>query len=207
MNQQQDQLATLHEIRNIMDRSSRFISLSGLSGVAAGVSALIGAVAVKWYLVTHQIDYSQHAGRHLTRESIVFMAAVAALVFILALCSATYFTARNARKSNHRVWDSKTERMLVNLFIPLGAGGIFCAALIYHSLFYLVAPVMLIFYGCALLNASKYTLSDIRYLGLCEIVLGLLASFFAGYGLLAWTVGFGVLHIIYGALVYFKYER
>ena len=120
MSQQQDQLATLHEIRNIMDRSSRFISLSGLSGVAAGVSALLGAVAVKWYLVTHQIAYSQHAGRHLTREAIMFMLAVAALVFILALCSATYFTARNARKSNHRVWDSKTERMLVNLFIPLG---------------------------------------------------------------------------------------
>ncbi|WP_161890682.1 hypothetical protein [Pontibacter russatus] len=207
MSQQQDQLATLHEIRNIMDRSSRFISLSGLSGVAAGVSALIGAVAVKWYLVTHHISYSQHAGRHLTREAIMFMLAVAALVFILALCSATYFTARNARKSNHRVWDSKTERMLVNLFIPLGAGGIFCAALIYHGQFFLVAPVMLIFYGCALLNASKYTLGDIRYLGLCEIALGLLASFFAGYGLLAWTVGFGVLHIVYGALVYFKYER
>lgn len=207
MNQQQDQLAALHEIRNIMDRSSRFISLSGLSGVAAGVSALIGAVAVKWYLVAHHINYTQHAGRHLTGEAIMFMAAVAALVFILALCSASYFTARNARKSNRRVWDSKTERMLVNLFIPLGAGGIFCAILIYHELLYLVAPVMLIFYGCALLNASKYTLSDIRYLGLCEIVLGLLSAFFVGYGLLAWTVGFGVLHIVYGTLMYFKYER
>lgn len=207
MNQQQDQLATLHEIRNIMDRSSRFISLSGLSGVAAGISALLGAVVVKWYLVTHDIDYRQHLGSNLTRESIYFMISVAALVFILALCSATYFTARNARKSNHRVWDSKTERMLVNLFIPVAVGGVFCAVLLYHHLPYLVAPVMLIFYGCALLNASKYTLSDIRYLGFLEIVLGLLASFFVGYGLLAWTVGFGLLHIVYGTLVYFKYER
>ncbi len=207
MNQQKDQLATLHEIRNIMDRSSRFISLSGLSGVAAGVSALVGAAVVKWYLVTHSINYSQHLGRSLTRESILFMLSVAGLVFILALCLAIYFTARNARKSNHRVWDSKTERMLINLFIPLAAGGIFCAVLIYHNLLYLVAPAMLIFYGCALLNASKYTLSDIRYLGLCEIVIGLLASFFVGYGLLAWTVGFGVLHIVYGTLVYVKYER
>jgi len=207
MDQQQDQLAALHEIRNIMDRSSRFISLSGLSGVAAGVSALIGAAVVKWYLVTHHINYSQNSSRNLTRDSILFMIMVAALVFILALCSATYFTARNARKTNHRVWDSKTERMLANLFIPLAAGGIFCAILIYHNLLYLVAPVMLIFYGCALLNASKYTLSDIRYLGFFEIILGLLASFFVGYGLLAWTLGFGVLHIVYGTLVYFKYER
>lgn len=207
MNQQQDQLETLHEIRNIMDRSSRFISLSGLSGVAAGVSALIGAAVVKWHLVKHTINYSQTLGRNLTKDSISFLISVAVLVFILALCSATYFTARNAKKNSHRVWDSKTERMLINLFIPLAAGGIFCAVLIYHNLLYLVAPVMLIFYGCALLNASKYTLSDIRYLGILEIILGLLASFFVGYGLLAWTIGFGVLHIVYGTLVYFKYER
>ncbi|MBK0402543.1 hypothetical protein I5M27_06070 [Adhaeribacter sp. BT258] len=207
MNQQQDQLATLHEIRNIMDRSSRFISLSGLSGVAAGVSALLGATAVKWYLVKHEINYSESLGRNLSSDAIFFMLLVAALVFILAFCSASFFTVRNARKSNHRVWDSKTERMLVNLFIPLAAGGLFCAVLFYHNLLFLVAPVMLIFYGCALLNASKYTLSDIRYLGIFEIVLGLLASFFVGYGLLAWTVGFGVLHIVYGMLVYFKYER
>jgi hypothetical protein len=207
MNQQQDQLATLHEIRNIMDRSSRFISLSGLSGVAAGVSALIGAAVVKWYLATQNINFSQTLGRDLTREHLMFLAAVAGLVFILALCSATYFTARNARKNSHRVWDSKTERMLVNLFIPVAAGGVFCAILVYHDLLYLVAPAMLLFYGCGLLNASKYTLSDIRYLGVCEIILGLVASFFIGYGLLAWTVGFGVLHIVYGALVYYKYER
>lgn len=207
MKQQQEPLATLHEIRNIMDRSSRFISLSGLSGVAAGVSALLGAAVVKWYLVKQQINYGEDLGLQLTRDAIFFMLSVAALVFILALCSATYFTARNARKSNHRVWDSKTERMLVNLFIPVAVGGVFCAVLLYHHLLFLVAPVMLIFYGCALINASKYTLGDIRYLGFLEILLGLLTSFFVGYGLLAWTLGFGVLHIVYGALMYFKYER
>ncbi|MEJ8757107.1 hypothetical protein WG947_08875 [Pontibacter sp. H259] len=207
MNQQQDQLATLHEIRNIMDRSSRFISLSGLSGVAAGVSALLGAAAVKWYLSEHNINYRETLGRNLTNDNLMFLGAVAGIVFILAFCLATYFTARNARKNSHRVWDSKTERMLVNLFIPVAAGGVFCAILVYHDLLYLIAPVMLIFYGCGLLNASKYTLSDIRYLGLLEIILGLVAGFFVGYGLLAWTLGFGVLHIVYGALVYFKYER
>ncbi len=207
MNRQQDQLATLHEIRNIMDRSSRFISLSGLSGVAAGISALLGAGVVKWHLVSRNIDYRQNLGLNLPVESVVFGLAVAALVFVLAVCSAIYFTARNARKSNHRVWDSKTERMLANLFIPLAAGGVFCAVLLYHNLLFLVAPVMFIFYGCALINASKYTLNDIRYLGFLEIILGLLSGFFVGYGLIAWTVGFGVLHIVYGALMYFKYER
>lgn len=207
MNQEQDQLSTLHEIRNIMDRSSRFISLSGLSGIAAGISALLGAAIIKWYLIKHDIDYSQSLGQDFSNEAIFFLIAVAALVLILAFCSAAYFTARNAKKNSHPVWDTQTERMLVNLFIPLAAGGVFSAILIYHNLLYLVAPIMLMFYGLALLNASKYTLSDIRYLGILEIVLGLLASYFVGYGLIAWTIGFGLLHIVYGTLVYFKYER
>ncbi|GEO03150.1 hypothetical protein AAE02nite_08140 [Adhaeribacter aerolatus] len=207
MNQQQDQLETLHEIRNIMDRSSRFISLSGLSGVSAGLSALLGAAVVKWYFSQRNINYYHDLDRSLTRENIFFLLAVAAGVLILGFCMAIYFTVRNARKKNHRIWDSQSKRLLLNLAIPLATGGAFCAILIYHNLLYLVAPAMLVFYGLTLLNASKYTLSDIRYLGFFEIILGLLAGIFVGYGLTLWTVGFGMLHIVYGALVYFKYER
>jgi hypothetical protein len=96
---------------------------------------------------------------------------------------------------------------VINLAIPLAVGGIFCAILLYHGIVYLMAPAMLIFYGLALVNGSKYTLTDIRYLGLSEIVLGVFAAFFIGYGLLAWAIGFGVLHIVYGTLMYYKYER
>ncbi|PSR55531.1 hypothetical protein AHMF7605_19475 [Adhaeribacter arboris] len=207
MNPQQDQLEALHEIRNIMDRSSRFISLSGLSGVFAGLSALGGAAVVKWYFSQQGINYYRDLGSHLTRENILFLLTIAVAVLILAFCTATYFTVRNTRKKNHRIWDSQSKRLLVNLAIPLATGGAFCAILLYHNILNLVAPAMLIFYGLALLNGSKYTLSDIRYLGIFEIVLGLLASVFVGYGLILWTVGFGMLHIVYGALVYFKYER
>ncbi len=207
MNHQQDQLEALHEIRNIMDRSSRFISLSGLSGVFAGLSALAGAAVVKWYFSKHNINYYNDLASNLTRDDILFVFAVAVVVLIVAFCTATYFTARNARKKNHRTWDNQSKRLLVNLAIPLATGGAFCAILVYHNLLYLVAPAMLVFYGLALLNGSKYTLGDIRYLGIFEIVLGLVASVFVGYGLILWTVGFGMLHIVYGTLVYFKYER
>ncbi|MHA6248928.1 hypothetical protein ACXYMU_13375 [Pontibacter sp. CAU 1760] len=206
MNHQQDQLADLREIRNIMDRSSRFISLSGLSGVFAGLSALAGAAVVKWYFSQHNINYNAYPAS-LTKEDVLFLLAVAAAVLLLAFCTATYFTARNARRKNLRTWDSQSKRLLWNLAIPLATGGVFCSTLLYHDLLQLIAPAMLVFYGLALLNGSKYTFGDIRYLGILEIILGLLASFFVGHGLLAWTVGFGMLHIVYGALVYFKYER
>ncbi|MBC5992395.1 hypothetical protein [Pontibacter cellulosilyticus] len=207
MNQQQDQLADLREIRNIMDRSSRFISLSGLSGVAAGVSALAGAAVVKWYFSQHNINYYNDLGRQMSQENILFVLGVAAAVLVLGFCAATYFTIRNTRKRNHRTWDNQSKRLLLNLAIPLATGGAFCAILIYHNLLFLVAPAMLVFYGLALLHSSKYTLGDIRYLGIIEIILGLIASIFVAYGLTLWTVGFGMLHIVYGALVYFKYER
>ncbi|MFB9864368.1 hypothetical protein [Rufibacter immobilis] len=207
MNPQHEQLEALHEIRNIMDRSSRFISLSGLSGVFAGLSALVGAAVVKWYFSQRNVNYYYDAGRSFTAEDIVFLLGVAAGVLVLGFCTATYFTVRNARKKNQRIWDNQSKRLLLNLAIPLASGGAFCGILIYHNILYLVAPAMLIFYGLALLNGSKYTLSDIRYLGIIEIILGLIASIFVGYGLMLWTVGFGMLHIVYGALVYFKYER
>ena len=56
-------------------------------------------------------------------------------------------------------------------------------------------------------NASKYTLNDIRYLGLTEIFLGLVALVFLEYSLLFWAIGFGLVHIIYGIVMYYKYER
>ncbi|CAN5500367.1 hypothetical protein BH23BAC1_BH23BAC1_25030 [soil metagenome] len=206
MNQHQEQLETLHEIRNIMDRSSRFISLSGLSGISAGLTALAGAAVVKWYLSEHSIGTRQIQDNTLNQDTILFLLTVAFVVLVVALWLASFFTIRRAQRNNHRIWDSKSQRLLVNLAIPLAAGGIFCAVLLYHNILYLVAPAMLVFYGLALINGSKYTLSDIRYLGIFQLVLGLLSSFFLSYGLLSWTIGFGVLHIVYGTLMYFKYE-
>ena len=203
----QDQLETLTEIRNIMDRTTRFISLSGLSGVFAGLSALTGAAVVKWYFVRHNIDYRQDLGSNLTNDNLIFIFATAIVTLALAICTAILFTARNAQNKNLRSWDNQSKRLLVNLAIPLATGGAFCAILVYHNLLFLVAPATLVFYGLALLNGSKYTFGEIRYLGILEIAIGLVASVFVGYGLMFWTFGFGVLHVVYGALLYFKYER
>src|SRR5688572_8327772 len=159
-----------------MDRTTRFISLSGLSGIFAGLSALAGAAVVKWYFNRHNIDYPETLGSNLTNDHLLFILATAAGILMLAIGTATYFTARNARKHNQRTWDNQSKRLLVNLAIPLAAGGIFCAILVNHKLLFLVAPATLVFYGLALLNGSKYTLGEIRYLGILQIILGLIAS-------------------------------
>ena len=204
MNNHEKHLEDLHEIRAIMERSARFISLSGLSGISAGIFALIGAL-----IAYQRFDISglRSAGNYYTEsENLWFAVFIAMGVLICSVAAGIFFTTRNAKKKGQKIFDRTTWHLLINLAVPLIAGGLFCIILLNHSP-ELISSAMLMFYGMALLNASKYTLPDIRYLGICEIVLGLIGGLFPGYGLLLWAIGFGVLHIVYGTVMYFKYER
>lgn len=213
MNERQHHLEQLAEIRSIMERSSRFISLSGLSGVAAGVVALVGAGVVYWYL--ELIPFASQKAYYVFAEQthkwgmhyLTFFIVVAAAVLALTVAAGIFFTTRKAKKKGLKVWDASSKRLIINMAIPLIVGGVFCLGLMYHNFFGLVAPATLVFYGLACVNASKYTLDDIRYLGITEIILGLISLFFIGYGLEFWALGFGVLHIVYGLSMYYKYER
>lgn len=188
-----------------MNRSSRFISLSGLSGISAGISALIGAY-MAYRIVYTNPDYQEYGRIFLTNESITQLLMIALGTLILAVGTGIYFTTRETKKRNQRIWDVQTRRLLINLSIPLLTGGILCLMLLFKGYIGLVAPLTLIFYGLALVNASKYTLNEIRSLGLIEIGLGLLATYFIGFGLLFWSIGFGVLHIIYGIIMQWRYK-
>ncbi|MES2731336.1 MAG: hypothetical protein V4714_06295 [Bacteroidota bacterium] len=197
-------LEELREIRSMMERSSRFISLSGLSGIFAGVFALVGAGAAYWYL---DLSFPEKTYHHFLNPRIfTFLFSDALLVLVLSLAVGIYLTTRQARRKGQHILDKTSKRMLFNLAIPLAAGGVFTLALLPWAPV-LIAPATLIFYGLALINASKFTLDDIRYLGFCEIVLGLISSFFTGYSLFFWAFGFGILHIIYGTAMYHKYEK
>ncbi|ACU05211.1 MULTISPECIES: hypothetical protein [Pedobacter] len=207
MNKQEEQLNALNDIRNIMDRSSRFISLSGLSGVFAGFTALLGAYLAHIEIADYVNGKYTYGQSDLNLEFSLIKIGLA--VLIVALVGGLLLTLRQTKKKNLPFWDRTTKNLLINLAIPLISGGLFIIALLLvHPRSYgLIAPSCLVFYGLALINASKYTYSDIRFLGFCEVVLGLIAMFNIGYGLYFWATGFGFLHIFYGTIMYFKYER
>lgn len=207
MSRPKEQLETLREIRELMDKSSRFISLSGLSGVFAGVFALLGAAAAVVILEAKSFIYTDYATAVRRTDILWLLVLDASLVLAASFTTAFVLTSRQARKKGQHIWGRTALRLLANLMLPLVTGGVFCLALLYHGFIGFVAPSMLVFYGLALINGSKYTLHDIRYLGVGEILLGLTAMFFIGYGLLFWAIGFGVLHIVYGIVMYQKYER
>lgn len=202
-------IETLSEIRQLMERSSRFISLSGLSGVFAGIYALVGAFIAYQYLnldVRFSRKYLYAEGRSFN-DFVFFLVGDALLVLVLAIGTGIFLTTQKARKDGNSLFDNTAKKLLINLSIPLICGGLLCISMLFHHVFGFIAPSMLIFYGLGLVNASKYTLNDIRYLGFTEIILGLISSVFIGYGLFFWAIGFGVLHIVYGTYMYFKYEK
>ena len=206
-----DPLAQLTEIRAIMERSSRFISLSGLSGVGAGVVALAGAGAGHWFLRREYGDQGYLRLLESTEQErtlvLPYLMALAAAMIGAALAVAIFFTLRRARRTGTGLWNTLGRRLAMSLAIPLVAGGLFCLALFVRGAVSLVIPGMLLFYGLALLNASKYTLDEIRWLGLTQIALGLAAVLLPGAGLLFFALGFGLGHIGYGLLMYNRYER
>lgn len=211
MEKEQDHLKTITEIRDLMEKSSRFISLSGLSGIFAGIFALIGALCAFIYLKMGILSegYYENAfiGNQLDTDFILFFFINGITVLFLAITFGILFTVRNSHKKGVPIRGITARLTIINLCIPLFAGGLFCLILLYHHIIFLIAPATLVFYGLALINASKYTLKEVRYLGMTEMFVGLVSCVFVGYGLLFWAFGFGVLHIIYGTVMYFKYER
>lgn len=191
----------------MMNRSSRFISLSGLAGVFAGGYAIIGAIVGKGLLDGHNSAIDSLSPASMDSKILTQLFLLALAVLLLAIGTAVFLTTRKAKKTNEKSWDSTSKRLLINFFAPLTSGGIFCLILLQYNLIGLIAPSMLIFYGLALIHASKYTFGDLRSLGYSNLVLGLIATQFLSYGLYFWAVGFGFFHIAYGIWMYNKYDR
>ena len=204
-------LDDITEIKNIMNRSSRFISLSGLSGVMAGIYALIGAALAYVRLKTVSTsNYEGLTGRSTSlwgKDVISDLTWIALSVIMLAAVTGFLMTLRKSKKKGEKIWDATSKRLVFNFLIPLIAGGIFCLVIIQQGVPGLVAPATLIFYGLACVNASKYTMGDVRYMGLGFVLIGIISTQFIGYGLYFWALGFGIFHIIYGAMMYLKYDR
>jgi ABC-type microcin C transport system permease subunit YejB len=197
-----DYLKDIQDIKSMMAQSSQFISLSGLSGILAGIYALVGAYFA-YFIIENDHSY------YITLESTTFklIVAIALLVLLLSIVTAYLLTIRKAKKMGEKVWNSTSKRLIINFCIPLITGGIFTLLLLKNGYYGLIAPITLIFYGMACVNASKYTLRDVRYLGITQIILGLIATEFSGYGLYFWVLGFGICHILYGSIMHYKYDR
>jgi hypothetical protein len=206
MNTSQTNIDAIKDIRTIMERSSRFISLSGWSGISAGIFALAGAwVANDRIKEYYSNGYSAASACPSCLRNELSM--IAAIVFFTAFISAFLFTYAKTKKEGVPIWGSAAKRLLWNTLLPMVTGGILIWKMIDLKQYDFVVSSTLIFYGLALVNGSKYTMGEVRYLGYAEIVTGIVSLLIIPKGLYAWAFGFGVLHIIYGIAMWWKYDR
>ncbi|MFZ6008932.1 MAG: hypothetical protein ACOYXT_01190 [Bacteroidota bacterium] len=197
----------LASIRDMMERSVKFISLSGLSGILAGVYALAGATAA-YYIVHYPISPLRYRIYSASEPDTLWkLLSIAAVVLLASLSTGLWLSHKKAKKHGVKFWTPASQRLFLNLAVPLVSGGLFILAMLYNDHFGLAAPASLVFYGLALIQASSNTFDEVRYLGYSEILLGLISALFPGYGLIFWAIGFGVLHIVYGAIMHNKYDR
>ena len=205
MKTEAEQLEALTEIRKMMKESSRFVSLSGLSGILAGCYALAGAAAAHFIIERSNQGITPESYTTLTFKLIL----LALLVLSVSLLTAFFLSGRKAKRTGHKLFDHASKKLMWSMAVPLIAGGLICISLILRggALVHLVCPIMLVFYGLALFASSRLTLDDIKYLGYLEITLGIVSCFFNGYALLFWATGFGLLHIIYGTIMWYRHDR
>ena len=201
----------LREIRRMMESSTKFLSLSGLSGVFAGLSALVGS----WFAyqeVKHFTKLRVHymiQGRDSEWEDQFALTLVlyGVVILIAALSLGAFFTWLKAKKEGKNLCTPLSIRLIISLMVPLAFGCLFLAGMFYQRLYDFIPPTILMIYGFSLLNASKYVHIELKYLALCELALGILAIFMLHWNFILWIIGFGILHVLYGTIMYFKYDR
>ncbi len=208
MKNETDYLRDIGEIRSLMERSSKFISLSGWAGIFAGIYALAGVyVAITYLHFNPQSLYLEKGEAQNNSNAFLPVVLLALVIFLLAITTAVYFTRRRAEKKEEILWTPATKRLMTEVSLPLVTGGVLILICMSKGLAGFIAPLSLLFYGLALFTISKFTYVEVRILGLVEVILGLAGAYFVNLGLLFWAIGFGAVHIVYGIYVYFKYEK
>lgn len=197
----------LAEIKSMMERSTRFLSLSGLSGIVAGIYAL-SASGIAWYWIYFpNCSWSDGTESLSFRDLLNRMLMLGLGTLIAAVSTAYFLSKKKGTAATQPFWSPASKRFLQSLFLPVALGGFFCFALLHESAFELIPGAMLLFYGIGLVQSAQFTLGEIINLGFTQLILGLIAAFFPDFGLLCWALGFGLFHVIYGALMYYRHER
>jgi hypothetical protein len=197
----------LKKIRDIMEKTAPFLSLSGLSGIAAGLAGTAAGVIIMLKIQSAWISSDLLNDLLSDHQMKRFFAVLLLTALVLALLGSFIITAVNTLRKNQPLWVISSIRFAENLFIPLLAGSILLAAFYIHKDYQYFIPVMLLFFGLSLYTASQSSREEIRILGILDICLGIISLFYIPAGLICWTAGFGLLNIVYGIIMYVKYER
>ena len=175
----------LRFIRETMERAGSFTAVPGWGGIAMGISAIIAAVL---------------AGKE-QDPALWLRVWIIELIVAMLLASATMtLKARRARTS---LFMGPARRFAMAFAPPVMVGGVLTWALAWREQFELLPAVWLLLYGAGIIAGGMYSVRVVPIMGGLFFMLGLLALFLPGNLLLA--LGFGVLHIVFGSIIAWRY--
>lgn len=196
-------LEDISQIKNLMAESSKFLVFTtGLSGFFSGLFAILGMIYIYVLADGDVNDIEQLTVNYRSTVAVV-------LIIILALSTlvTVIFTRRNAKSQGQNPWNPIAKKMVFNFYTVGVLGAVYLLILFFQEKYDTIVELMLVFYGMALLNGSKYTFDQVKLLAYIQIALGLACSFFDSYDFWFWVAGFGLVNLIYGGIMYFGYGK
>ena len=120
-------LNDIAEIKKMMSKSSQFISLSGFSGILAGIYCLIGAYFAYRTIYLGSSNIGDYKYLVISEAEVFQLLFIAISVIVISLVTGIFFSVRKANKSNESIWNVASKRLLINFLIPLATGGFYIA--------------------------------------------------------------------------------
>jgi hypothetical protein len=190
--------AELKVIRELMERPVCYSTMSGASGVLAGVAAL-GGVMADWVTSDHHSTWLAFC--------------IWGCVFMIALVSDIALTRIREKKQGMPFWTSVKRRMLLTILPPFVAGVGLTAAIVVPwqdtlggQHINLIPALWMAFYGLALWQAGEFSIPEIRVMGAGFILASLpTAMFLQDWPYCALAITFGGFHLAYGVVVWLRH--
>lgn len=178
----------LRFIRSTMEGSSRFTDVSGIGMLLIGVSAVLATLVA--------------AARPSELAAVLVWEAEAVVAITIGLLASLH----KARDRWQRLLAAPARKFVLGLAPPLAAGGVLTIALQREGLLDLLPGMWLVVYGAAIAAAGAFSVRILPVLGFSFMAVGSVA-FLAPAAWTGWLLGlgFGGLHIVFGAIIARRY--
>lgn len=178
----------LQFIRETMERSTHFTAVPGYGGMLMGATALVAA-----YIATAQVTL---------RDSMITWLIEAALAFAIGMLAMW----QKSKIAGQSLVSAPARKFALGFAPPLIVGVVVVLGLWKNGYFYIMPPVCMLSYGAAVVCGGAFSVRVIPVMGWFFMALGAIAfAIPASNGNIMMAASFGMLHLIFGAVIAKKY--
>lgn len=175
-------------IREMMERSASFTAVPGYGGILMGVTAVAAA-----YIANTQVYL---------RDSLMTWLIEAFLAFAIGFLAMW----QKSKIAGQSLFSTPARKFAYGFIPPLVVGVVIVLGLWRYEYYYVMAPVCMLCYGAAVACGGAFSARVVPVMGWCFIALGTAAFILpSSYAQIMMGASFGLLHIIFGAIIARKY--